>query len=263
MALAADFVSSKIANLLKRLSREHGPVTAPVDLDLVAASCRVLRIERRRMIPEGVLEVGEGGFFIYLQDNFDATPGFKRRQRFTLAHEIAHTLFYDSSQGKPTLIAGAPRGERLERLCHSGAGQILIPESLLLREAELRHGVGTGEDVFDIAELFDVSTEVLVRRLHSLHTAARGDFAVLVVGTESGEIQTIKAACFQPWLNCIVKPPKYGDDYQEWLRPLRSTEESSESPGNWKRSTSVGTITARTCRRFRSSFLLDLRLTPG
>jgi hypothetical protein len=262
MAISDDFVRSNVASLLRRASRAHGPVTAPVDLDIVAAFCHVLAVERRKMIPEGVTEVVEGGFRIYLQDNFETRPGIKRRQRFTLAHELAHTLFYDLSHTTPTLIPGAPKGERLERLCHSGAGQILIPENLLLRETELRHGVGTGEDVFELAEVFDVSTEVLVRRLHSVSSATESNFAALVVGTETGGRPIIRAACFKPWLSCIVKQPKHGDDYQTWLRPLRPNDEGNESPSIWQRSTPVGTISARTCRRSKFLFLLDLRLTP-
>jgi len=45
------------------------------------------------MIPEAVLTAVEGGFVVYLQDNFILPNRNKTRERFSLAHELAHTFF--------------------------------------------------------------------------------------------------------------------------------------------------------------------------
>src|SRR5271165_417429 len=72
----------------------------PVDLYAVARHRRIRRVGFRFMIPRGVLLPVEGGFEVYLRDDTrndvdvsreEPTDALSPRQRFSLAHEIAHT----------------------------------------------------------------------------------------------------------------------------------------------------------------------------
>src|SRR5437016_14630956 len=128
-----DFVLRKVQSLLAESVRAHGPLQPPIDPTKIAPLCAVLSVEYRPMIPEGVLTPVPGGFKIYLQSNF-AQQGNKRRSRFTLAHELVHSFFYDLNGGVPKPLKGSPRGERLETLCHIGASQILLPDALLKQQ---------------------------------------------------------------------------------------------------------------------------------
>src|SRR5437667_10026089 len=82
----------------------------PIDLYAVARHRRIRHLGFRFMIPRGVLLPVEGGFEVYLRDSMrkdlDISPaepkGFlSPRQRFSLAHEIAHTFFYEFSDSVP------------------------------------------------------------------------------------------------------------------------------------------------------------------
>src|SRR5205085_1418955 len=104
-----DFVLRKVQSLLSEVVKVHGPLRPPVDPANIVSLCNVLDVEHRPMIPEGVLSPVQGGFKIYLQSNF-TDQGTKRRRRFTLAHELAHTFFYNVNGGVPNSIKGAPKG---------------------------------------------------------------------------------------------------------------------------------------------------------
>src|SRR5205823_13085544 len=90
----------------------------PIDLKRIAASRAVRRIEFRPLLTHGGLAVRNDGFIIYVRcntaQNADLTARFAkdgtggslptamaRRARFTIAHEIAHTFFYDIRRMPP------------------------------------------------------------------------------------------------------------------------------------------------------------------
>src|SRR5690349_17325157 len=130
------FLSERVQSLLSRSVKARGPLRPPIDPSSFADLCGVLSVEPRPMVPEGVLSPVEGGFKIFIQNNFADQPGANRRQRFTIAHELAHTFFYDLNGEAPKRSKGSPKGQKLERLCHIGASQILVPEILLRQEVE-------------------------------------------------------------------------------------------------------------------------------
>ena len=139
------FVLGKVDALFSHFAKERGGLSTPVDPVQFADSCGVLNIEYRHMIPEAVLTAVEGGFVVYLQDNFILPNRNKTRERFSLAHELAHTFFYDRNQEVPKPMKGSPRGEKLERLCHLAASEILLPSPLLKKELEKRGKVESAE----------------------------------------------------------------------------------------------------------------------
>jgi hypothetical protein len=159
------------------------------------------------LFTEGGISVIDGGFEIYVDSPADSVANlsacfsnpedggrsFSRRLRFTLAHELAHTFFFEwqGNDRKPrALVAGTHHAEldSLERECHHAAGLLLVPEHLLVSV------VAAGNiDVFDpmtirgIADRFAVSVDCLVIRLRNLiaQRDCGGGIFVLALDTSS------------------------------------------------------------------------------
>jgi IrrE N-terminal-like domain len=255
-----SFVDSRVVSLLRRYQKLRGHVEPPVEPAQFTDLCSVLSVEYRRMIPEGVLSPVEGGFRIFLQNNFIDHPGMKVRQRFTLAHELAHTFFYDLSASVPKPMKGLPRRGRLEHLCHVAANQLLLPEFLLKKELTKTGEVSSAQSILNLAERFGVSVEVLMRRLHKLGFIADDKFAAVLVDTNEGR-RLIQAACYGSLLRCSAVRPTRGMDFDAWVRPLLSPS-GSPLDSAWAHTTSTATITARKVYRSNRSFILDLRFEP-
>ncbi len=135
--------SSSAENWADFLPSTMGDLRPPVDLHAVARHRQIRKLGLRFMVPRGLLLPVDGGFEVYLRnvdrDDIDlARPELhsllSSRQRFSFAHEIAHTLFYDLSGAVPTPDANAPNPLELERTCDRVAGKILVPVRLLKRE---------------------------------------------------------------------------------------------------------------------------------
>lgn len=108
-----------------------------------------------------VFPLGEAfadGFRIVLKRGCPST-----RTRFTLAHELCHTFFYEIVPELKFEKHEADPGE--ERLCNLGAAELLMPSHALKREAK---AVGASLDSLTrLASLFDVSLEAMLLRLRS------------------------------------------------------------------------------------------------
>src|SRR5262249_21394456 len=158
----------RVERLMAEYSERYPGNPAPIDLNEVARIAGVTSIREIEMIPEGYLAVSATGFEISLQSNFKEVPGLRRRQRFSLAHEIAHTLFYERREGTLRPRRDAPTGDRLESACHKAAGSLLVPSAVL--RAAIREMVGfpSARYLLQLIARFDVSPEVLVRRVHEV-----------------------------------------------------------------------------------------------
>jgi len=196
------------------------PDALPVDLDEVARLSGVLSIEEREMIPEAVLSPGRKGFRIYLQSNFIGDPNSRVRRRFSLAHEIAHTLFYDLRGGVPKPVAKSPRGDDLEDACHRGARLLLIPQRFLAQELR-RIGQPIGADhVIELSRKFEVSVEAMLRRLDQAGAFESAETALVLVRSLERRNATIKLALpYPPWLKVLMPPPSRDVSFASWLRP--------------------------------------------
>jgi hypothetical protein len=100
-----------------------------------------------------------------------------QRLRFSLAHEIAHTLFPDVAdaaryRSRPT--TGPRDAWQLELLCNIAAGEILMPTGSL---PELRTGKMEIERLMALRREYGVSTEALLRRATKLSTQPVAMFA--------------------------------------------------------------------------------------
>ena len=213
------------------------------------------------MIPEGALTPVQGGFRLYLQNNFTHQVT-KRRFRFTLAHELAHTFFYEVDGGVPKPIKRSPKGEKLEHLCHYGASQILVPDTVLKQQLKTEGAVASASAILDLAKLFDVSVEVIMRRLQELRLVADEKFAAILVDIVDGTKNRIQAACYGSVLLCNAPRPSRGMDFDSWVRPLLSPSGSARDL-HWTCTTQTATITAEKVFRSNRSFILDLKFDPA
>lgn len=139
-----------------------------------------------------------------LRIDFDPNQS-KRRIRFSIAHEIAHTLFPDCRERvRHRVSREAMRGDewQLEMLCNMAAGEILLPAGSFEMDSSKRI---TAEELLDYQDKFDVSMEAVLlrtvrleRRSCAMFVASRQDshfqldYAVESFGADFGIYQGMK-----------------------------------------------------------------------
>ncbi len=212
-----------VAHLKERVKKLSSLRILPVDLHTVASECGVVTVERREMIPEAVMAPEGDGFRIYLRSNFVNRPGANVRERFSLAHEIAHTLFYELRDGVMKSIRGAPTGERLEAACHRGAGLVLVPDELL--QLELGSSPRDAAALIKLARTFEVSLEVIMRRLDEASEYETDYAPALAIRNSDGEL-VLEYAVYPPWLRAILSRPTRGMSFAKWFGPATPGDES-------------------------------------
>jgi len=249
--------------VVRRIEQLVAGLEPPVDLHRLAEQARVLAVEECEMIPEAVIAHEAGGFRIYLQSNFKDLPGAVVRRRFSLAHEIAHTLFFEDRDGEMKPRMGAPTGERLEASCNQAAGLILVPAGLLNRELRDFVRPWGAECLGRLSERFGVSVEVLLRRLNTLESYSDRFAPVLLRCQPTGQF-AIEYAVSAPWLKVILTQPQRGQDFLEWFYKSRSAGEDCvphvprDPP--WERRTSLGLLVATPVDLTASLRIVELRL---
>ncbi len=222
------FVSKKVQDLLL-LAKNRGSFRLPVEPSEIANLCSVVSVEDRPMIPEGVLAPVPGGFKVFLQDNFASDPGRK----------------------------GAPRGPKLERLCQFGAGEILVPEFLL--KQNLPSGkAASAEDLLQLAATFDVSLEVIFRRIQKLGLVAEDEFAAALVDRAQDGTEIVQAACYGSLLLCNLPRPKRGMEFDTWVEPLRALG-GPDLGSRAAITTQTAEVRTRKVHRSRRSYIFELK----
>ena len=154
-AIANDIASDFLA-----IARQVGP---PVD---ATAIFRVRKIRRWRTLEtavDGRIGVEGDGFVI------ETGPGPQVRRRFTLAHEIGHTIFFDLNGPMPHRMLSGARPEEEEAFCNMFASELLMPGDWIFSALE------KGSDdaryrcppivIQNLAETFQVSRRAMARRL--------------------------------------------------------------------------------------------------
>jgi len=165
MALPAWRRKEALSSAIRELLARAGVTSPPVDLRRVAEAQGVTHIEETDLgTLDGCLIPTADGFVIKLNSTMP-----ERRQRFSLAHEIAHTLLKSAPAGSKHrgLVTSAtvsrPRSRhREERLCDMLAAEILMPEdpfrrSISRAEVSIRAIEAT-------AALFEVSVQAAAIR---------------------------------------------------------------------------------------------------
>jgi hypothetical protein len=159
----------------------------PVDLNRIATHRAVQRIEFAPLLTDGGLAVRNDGFTIFVRcdvgQGADLTSRFAedgtgstlpemilRRARFTIAHEIAHTLFYDIRSRPPrpkTQVDDRDSTTKLELACNQIAGLLVMPEALMQRTFA-RFEFVRPEEFRKLADAAMVSSQTVVRRFQHL-----------------------------------------------------------------------------------------------
>jgi hypothetical protein len=177
----------------------------------------VASIEERKMIPEAVMECDGTTFRIYVQSNFGEVPGMVLRRRFSLAHEIIHTFFYELREGMLRPIPGAPSGTRLEAACHKGAALLLVPEQVLRQELVRSVRPIRTEQILTMSRQFAVSTEVMLRRLNDASAFDEASVALVLIRDLPNERAKIECATCPLWLRVLLPQPGRGVTLESWL----------------------------------------------
>jgi Zn-dependent peptidase ImmA (M78 family) len=245
MALDAAYLRNRIVSLLNRYKESSAALRPPIDPYRVAQLCGIQIVERR-MIPEAVTSVVDGSVVIYLQDNFTELPGMKSRRRFTLSHEICHTLFYNLNGDSFKKLPGTPRGESLEQLCHLGAGELLVPE-LLFRQATADEANLNSDLISRLARDFEVSSEVVIRRINELNTPLKNAAALILLANSTGKL-SVKSFCHGPWLLAHAPKLRIGMDFEPWVRHVLPAGSKIHDGGQWSRTAADRVLTSRFIR---------------
>ncbi|MBV9762686.1 MAG: ImmA/IrrE family metallo-endopeptidase [Acidobacteriaceae bacterium] len=218
---------AEIVSFTDHLLRSCQPLNFPVDLGKLAKSRAIEGIRFRPMPSDGAIEVTKDGFQVHMCSHKEQsvrlaaveTTKLKPRERFTLAHEIIHTFFYDE-QLRP--IRPAPSIALLEWLCNYGAARLLLPEFLLERELGPGGRFDSLEMAQDLADSAGVSTSVVVRRLDECRDLKQQDYALMLFEKdESGGIRLL-GACLSGVFSTMTKPKLYASP-PRWVSRLAPT----------------------------------------
>jgi|GEM_PF-3775737 len=158
----------RIQDIAAAIVTTLGLKTPPVDLARVARLFQVNITERRTMHANvsGQLLPTRNGFEIVVLENSKTQPS--TRWRFTLAHELGHTLFFFSGPNGPERIFPRPLGplspltRREEGLCDAFAAALLVPDVFI---CDLRSHSPTMADIIQTSLRLQVTPDVLIRRL--------------------------------------------------------------------------------------------------
>jgi hypothetical protein len=132
-------------------SLRAGTDCPPTDLEAIARRLDVTEIVGDDLPVSGELRRADGGGFVIAYSTYSS----RVRQRFTIAHELAHTLFERSGPRSPR------GGVELERLCDLIAAEILLPSDIF-REAA--GATPSAADVLRLAKLFETSVTATALR---------------------------------------------------------------------------------------------------
>jgi hypothetical protein len=172
----------------------------PVTLKPIATARRVRNVVFRPLLVDGCLSVKRDGFNIYVRCSKEeveettkrfsegADPILPGRMRFTIAHEIAHTFFFDLSSERPRnrLATEHPGNlKALERVCNQTAARLLLPTDLMRREFT-RIDVFKPEALRALARRAGVSGSMLANRLGELSPFIHDVVAVAYVEIVDG-----------------------------------------------------------------------------
>ena len=209
---------SNVTTLAESLALKFGLGELPIPLREIARSRRVKEVAFRPLAIDGCTAVEDDGFVMYVRceegkiedwnrrwndtDNGECSlPG---RTRFTIAHEIIHTFFFDtkgSSLRSRVNLKHSGTRQSIERECNTGASRLLLPEPFLQAEARMN-------DLLDPTVLVAlraraaISASCLVNRLKGSKAWSDSGGTVVYVREENGEFQ-IEDIAMHPVLNCL------------------------------------------------------------
>lgn len=195
-----------VASRCDLLTRELAP---PIPLHRISRACHIKEVVFQPLLVEAGLAVDPDGFVVYvnagaesekeMQSAFDGTDREERRlsgrARFSLAHELVHTFFYDTSK-RPyaNRLPGTKAKEidSLESACNFGASLLLLPTRLLKADTG-KLDVMSIEGIDALTGKYHVSLECLINRLEHLEdwTPKRGLICLVRAHGDSFRLRAI------------------------------------------------------------------------
>jgi hypothetical protein len=241
--LAAYPGEGKANNIIRRLAREKvayakehlwsGPPFCPKEFtSLFGYKCQEVSHD---IVGDGRILLGrDGRFKIEYRDGH-----LPERQRFTIFHEFAHTLFPDFPQYLPQYYASQKNNpdpvKEFERLCDFGASEMLFPlEEFTSDLTKLKHlGI---EAVHQLRERYKASIEATIYRIMFVESAV-GFASVFLTdqrGTNAGYgplwvKYSNKNALFNGYVPSGITPPSSSVTVQCFRKNLATTDAVKET----------------------------------
>ena len=182
------------------LDKLDGP---PTDLNALAARLNVTRITYEDLPFSGELRRNGKGFEIACSSHLSAS-----RQRFTLAHELAHVIFETTGPNCPT------RGKELERLCDMLASEILMPKDKFVSFADANLRI---DNLFGISRTFKTSLAATAIRCAQLFGHSVFEVQGALVTWGYGAIKKGSINRLDEYLRCAVEKALQGKNGEETL----------------------------------------------
>ncbi len=137
----------------------------PINLKALFPYRKVLKVAYKENINDATLRVEESGFVIEVRPRQPET-----RTRFSVAHELGHTFFFDIHNCPPRRIGPTGSGSLdEERLCNIAAAELLMPAHLLREKASMYPSPGQSYFSMNtfrfLLDVFVVSREAFARRI--------------------------------------------------------------------------------------------------
>jgi hypothetical protein len=252
------YLSSRVAGLLHQYVKGLSGPALPMDLERLAHLAGIREVRDVQMVPEGVLNVDRGEFVVYLQNNFVQLPSGSTRRRFTLAHEICHTLFFEQSPGK-SLRRRRISEDDLEALCNIGAGWLLLPDDAIYSRIRREGQIQSVSQILEFAKISCVSLEVLFRRLHDNPSKWLQIDNSFVLLRESNEGRKIRGCAYGPWLTAQFPVPRLWEMESEWLSKC-GTKLRNTAKGDHTFESPIGLVTVVRHRLTSQDQILHIQL---
>ena len=150
-------VLDRQATRLLKLSETFGP---PVPVEAIAAALPRIVVKRVEGLPSSGRAQWNGAAWVLLVDSKEP----KVRQRYSLAHELAHVIWHPLSAQVLPDTTHSSASERIESACEYFAACLLMPR-IWMKRAYFDNGI---QDVPSLARLFGVSWLAMRVRLEQL-----------------------------------------------------------------------------------------------
>lgn len=189
-------------HIAKRCDALTRGMTPPIPLQEIFTRCHVKKVVFQPLLLEAGIAVDDDGFVVFVNCDeksrepyrlaYDADRQQGRylpaRVRFSLAHELIHTFFFNTEKRPYTnRLTGTStkETESLEYACNFGASHLLLP-TRLLKVDTTKKDVLTIDGILNLAKKYQVSIECLIKRLEHLEewTPKRGFVALARKSTD-------------------------------------------------------------------------------
>ena len=160
--------------VLKNYKKEVGNLNPPIDLN-VLGECLDIKVKKillsKNINCYALLIPIEGGFKIKLKN--EDKLHYTYRTRYSCAHEMAHTLFYEIEDGGVPFRAVPGGSEYEEKLCDIAAAELLMPKEVLEIESKKlvnNYGYSCPTALIKLKEKFKTSLRsICIRVVNSLN----------------------------------------------------------------------------------------------